>query len=51
MDKTVVAHPQVLSTTVVDSDNVKWLWKTTLRRDLWRHDYRAGNRSCCGRMA
>jgi hypothetical protein len=42
---------QFLITTVVDNDNLKSLWDTTLRRELWRHDYRVGSRSCFGRMA
>jgi len=40
---------QAPNTTVVDSDNLKSLWDTTLRREVWRHDYRVGSRSCCGR--
>jgi hypothetical protein len=41
---------QALSTTVVVNDNLSLLWDTTLRRELWRSDYRVGSVNCCGPM-
>src|ERR1035437_8943146 len=38
------------STTVVVNDNLSLLWDTTLRRELWRGDYRVGSVNCCGPM-
>ena len=38
------------NTTVVVNDNLSLLWDTTLRRELWRSDYRVGSVNCCGPM-